>query len=544
MKRELKMKTSRRFAIVAFSAFFIASCGGGGSSSGSVSLTATDVSAGLNVNPNGFAFANFTSASSSEEFVADDLVKMFGLSKDVCVGGTMPCTLVPEAAAFARLVNEARASGHCEGLVVSAGERFNSAAEPSTVTLENKGDITHGLMRTFATQFLKEVVADTEKWTAASLKEKVAALEASFAKSEISYTLGVFSSSGGHAVLPYALEWVNKDVVKIKLYDSNWPGQDRYVTVDLKADKWTFAYSGKDPANDPQAWTGGPGDMDMTSMASRTSASCPFCASKSGVDKTILVVRSADPNWSVQTKNGALGPKNSGGSGSSVSLRPVRGASDGSGVTSYMITAPSAVKLSFTLPAATRVSGFTSQAAIQIDTEGSKTGTVDITDSNISTDDPTAVLTLADGELVASSNGENNSISTSGDALAVALTTPSGQEVTLDVTSEAPAVEVRTGDSASGSDYQVLTQKDDNTIEQKSVGTDGKETVKTIDGQLDSTTSNQPLPEALAAPAEKPGFIPAAERAFSGVPAPDKAAGPNVGSGVAPALRPTAKVPG
>ena len=544
MKRELKMKTSRRFAIVAFSAFFIASCGGGGSSSGSVSLTATDVSAGLNVNPNGFAFANFTSASSSEEFVADDLVKMFGLSKDVCVGGTMPCTLVPEAAAFARLVNEARASGHCEGLVVSAGERFNSAAEPSTVTLENKGDITHGLMRTFATQFLKEVVADTEKWTAASLKEKVAALEASFAKSEISYTLGVFSSSGGHAVLPYALEWVNKDVVKIKLYDSNWPGQDRYVTVDLKADKWTFAYSGKDPANDPQAWTGGPGDMDMTSMASRTSASCPFCASKSGVDKTILVVRSADPNWSVQTKNGALGPKSSGGSGSSVSLRPVRGASDGSGVISYMITAPSAVKLSFKLPAATRVSGFTSQAAIQIDTEGSKTGTVDITDSNISTDDPTAVLTLADGELVASSNGENNSISTSGDALAVALTTPSGQEVTLDVTSEAPAVEVRTGDSASGSDYQVLTQKDDNTIEQKSVGTDGKETVKTIDGQLDSTTSNQPLPEALAAPAEKPGFIPAAERAFSGVPAPDKAAGPNVGSGVAPALRPTAKVPG
>ena len=544
MKREFKMKTSRRFAIVAFSAFFIASCGGGGSSSGSVSLTATDVSAGLNVNPNGFAFANFTSASSSEEFVADDLVKMFGLTKDVCVGGTMPCTLVPEAAAFARLVNEARASGHCEGLVVSAGERFNSAAEPSTVTLENKGDITHGLMRTFATQFLKEVVADTEKWTAASLKEKVAALEASFAKSEISYTLGVFSSSGGHAVLPYALEWVNKDVVKIKLYDSNWPGQDRYVTVDLKADNWTFAYSGKDPANDPQAWTGGPGDMDMTSMASRTSASCPFCASKSGVDKTILVVRSADPNWSVQTKNGALGPKSSGGSGSSVSLRPVRGASDGSGITSYMITAPSAVKLSFKLPAATRVSGFTSQAAIQIDTEGSKTGTVDITDSNISTDDPTAVLTLADGELVASSNGENNSISTSGDALAVALTTPSGQEVTLDVTSEAPAVEVRTGDSASGSDYQVLTQKADNTIEQKSVGTDGKETVKTIDGQLDSTTSNQPLPEALAAPAEKPGFIPAAERAFSGVPAPDKAAGPNVGSGVAPALRPTAKVPG
>jgi hypothetical protein len=209
-----------------------------------------------------------------------------------------------------------------------------------------------------------------------------------------------------------------------------------------------------------------------------------------------------------------------------------------------MITAPSAVKLSFTLPAATRVSGFTSKAAIQIDSAGSTTGTIDVTDSNISTDDPTAVLTLADGELVASSNGANNSITTNGDALAVALTTPSGQEVTLDVTSETPAVEIRTGSSASGSDYQVLTQKADNTIEQKSVGTDGKETIKTVEGKLDNTSSNEALPEALASPVEKPGFIPAADRAFTGAPAPDNATGPNVGTELAPALRPTASVPG
>jgi len=538
------MKISRRFTIVAFSAFFVASCGGGSSSSGSVSLAATDVSTGLNVNPNGYAFANFTAASSAEEFIADDLVKMFGLSKDVCVGGTMPCTLVPEAAAFARMVNEARASGHCEGFAVSAGERFSSAVKPSTVTLENKGDITHGLMRSFATQFLKEVVTDTEKWAAASLKEKVAALEASFAKREISYTLGVYSTHGGHAILPYALEWVNKDVVKIKIYDSNWPGADRYITVDLKADKWTFVYSGKDPANDPEAWTGGSADMDMTTMSSRTSATCPFCASKSGVDKTILVVRSADPNWSVTTKNGAFGPTGKGASRGTVSVTPMRSAVPSNGVVSYMVSAPSAEKLSFTLPAATRVSGFTSKAAIQIDSAGSKTGTIEISDSNISTDDPTAVLTLADGALVASSNGSNNSITTSGDALAVALTTKSGQEVSLDVTSETPSVEIRTGSSASGADYQVLTQKADNTIEQKSVATDGKETVKTVEGKLDNTSSNQALPEALASPAEKPGFIAAAERAFTGAPAAENASGEKAGSAVAPVLRPTVSVPG
>jgi hypothetical protein len=377
------------------------------------------------------------------------------------------------------------------------------------------------------------------------LKDKVAALEASFSKKEITYTLAIYSDHGGHAVLPYALEWENKDVVKIKIYDSNWPGKDRYISVDLKADKWTFGYSGEDQANDPDAWSGGSADMDLTSMASRTSGTCPFCAGKSSVDKTILVVRSADPNWSVKTKNGAFGP-NAKGSATrgNVTVTPMRSGTNAAGVTTYMISAPSAEKLSFTLPTATRVTGFTSKAAIQIDSAGSKTGTIEVSDANISTNDPAVVLTLADGELVASSNGSDNSITTEGDALAIELTTKGGQDLNLDVTSDAPAVEVRTGTSASGSDYQVLTQKDDNTIEQKSVDANGKSTVKTIEGQLDNTTSYQAPPVALASPAEKPGFAPAAERAFSGAAATENAVGANAGTGQAPALRPTASVPG
>ena len=539
------MKTSRRIGVFIISALFVASCGGGGGgSSSSAKLTATDVSAGLNVNPNGFSFANFTAASSPEEFNADDVVKMFGLSKDVCVGGTTPCTLTAEAAAFARMVNESRASGHCEGFAVTAQDRFSTGAQPSTVTLENKGEVTHGLMRTFATQFLKEVTDDTQAWAAKSLKEKVAALQESFAKKEAGYSLGVYSSMGGHAILPYALEWVNEDVVKIKIYDSNWPGKDRYVTVDLKADKWTFAYSGEDPANDPDMWSGGAADMDMTSVASRTSATCPFCSGKSNVEKTILVVRSAALNWSVTTPGGVVRPGQNAPSG--VSIRPVRsGASDG--VTTYMLAAPSDEKLTFKLPSTTRVSGFTPTVAFQIATDGSSEGTIDVTDSSVASSDPAAVLTLADGNLVASSNGTDNSITTTGESLAVELTTESGKSVSLDVTEETPAVEVRTGDNASGSDYQVLAQTDSNTIEQTNVDASGKETTKTFDGQLDNTTSNQPLPDAIASPKEKPGFISAAERAFTGAPAAEGGttnASTAAGGASPPPLRPTASVPG
>lgn len=543
------MKISRQIIALACGALIVASCGGGSSSSGSVSA-GSDVATGLNVNPNGFAFANFTAASSPEEFNADDVVKMFGLSADVCTGGTMPCTLTPEAAAFARMVNEARASGHCEGFAVTAEDRFTSAAQPSTVSLKNEGDVTHGLIRNFATQFLKEVVSDTEAWAGKSLKEKVAALQESFNKKEVGYSLGVYSDHGGHAILPYALEWVNKDVVKIKVYDSNWPGQDRYVTVDLKADKWTFAYQGADPANDPDMWSGGASDMDMTSVASRTSGTCPFCAGKSSVEKTILVIRSAALDWSINTPTGAYSaakPKGSAGTSTGVAIRPTRSGANEDGTSTYFVTVPAKEKLSLKFPSTTRVTGFTSTAAIQIDTSGSTSGTVEVTDNSISTTDPNAVLTLADGDLVASSNGVDNSITSNGDSLAVSLTTESGQDVSLNVTSDTPAVEVRTGDSAGTSDYQVLSQTGDNTIEQKSVSTDGKSTTKTIDGQLDNTTSNQPLPDAIASPKEKPGFPSAVERAFTGAAAPEGGATTNngaAGSAVAPALRPRATIPG
>lgn len=548
------MKATQRFIACATIVFALAACGGGGgTSSGSATLSGTDVASGLGVNPNGFAFANFASSASPEEFNAEDIVEMFGSNTDVCVGGKTPCELTAEAAAWARMVNQARAVGHCEGFAVTSANRFSSAAQPSTVELKNEGDVTHGLMRSFATQFLKEAVADTEAWAGKSLKEKVAALEAAFAKKQVSYTLGVYSDIGGHAILPYALEYVSKDVVKIKVYDSNWPGKDRYVTVDLKADTWTFAYSGEDPANDPKAWSGGPADMDLTSMSARTSGTCPFCAGKTGVTKSMLVVRSAALNWSVQTSSGSIRPGSAAPAGTSI--RPVRSAT-GTSATDFVVMVPNDEKVSFTLPDAARVTGITGTAAIQIDTPGSSTGTIDITDTSISSNDPSVVLTLADGNLVASANGESNTISTEGESLAVDITTEGGQKVSVDVNEDAPAVDVRTPGREGASlesGYQVLTQVGDNSIEQKTVDANGKETVKTIEGELDNTKSSQPLPESLAAPAVKPGLPSTESRAFTGDPAEDNAGRAATDSTVAnatgnvstetPVLRPVATVP-
>jgi hypothetical protein len=84
---------------------------------------------------NGWAFPNFPSATFPDiNFDTSDLVSMFGGGPEVCVDGVAePCTLTAEAAAWARMVNQARATGHCEGLVALASARFNAAQLPETV---------------------------------------------------------------------------------------------------------------------------------------------------------------------------------------------------------------------------------------------------------------------------------------------------------------------------------------------------------------------------------------------------------------------------
>ncbi|MFM7409218.1 MAG: hypothetical protein ACKO3L_00230, partial [Actinomycetota bacterium] len=93
--------------------------GGGGSSTGggdaagstknAVAVPTGAVATKLQPQLNGWAFPNFPSATFPElNFDTADLVSMFGSGPDVCVDGVAePCTLTAEAAAWARMVNQA-----------------------------------------------------------------------------------------------------------------------------------------------------------------------------------------------------------------------------------------------------------------------------------------------------------------------------------------------------------------------------------------------------------------------------------------------------
>ena len=300
----LIQRASRLAVAAVLVAGLVASCGGSETTS---PLTAVAADSGIKPDENGFSFANFGSGATSEIFNSADLVTMFG--GGACVDGIAdPCTPTAQASAWARMVNESRASGHCEGLAVQAASRFSAKATPATESLTNTGDVTHGIIRAFATQFLPEVQDVTEEWAKKSLVDIVNELSTSFANKNVSYTMGLYTPTGGHAVLPYAIQFPSPDLAVIKVYDSNWPGMERYVVIDLAAQKWYFSFSGDNPQEDVCAWSGEAGDIDITPMSARTSATCPFCGDGTKVTKSVLLIRSTSLNWSVKTQNGTFSP--------------------------------------------------------------------------------------------------------------------------------------------------------------------------------------------------------------------------------------------
>ena len=505
MSRRLSLLTKFFVVIIALSA-----CGGSGGSGGS-SAPSGPVATQLQTTIDGWSFPNFpASAFPDTDFNETDLVSMFGSGDEICVGGVAtPCTLTAEASAWARMVNQSRASGHCEGLVAIASTRFNNKEQPSTVKLPTQDETLHALMRAFATQFLPEVQDAITLWLNKSLDEKVNELKNSFATGKLNYTLGLYTDGGGHALLPYAVEYPTPTTPKILLYDSNWPGKNRYVDIDLKAKTWRFSFSGEDPANDPDAWTGGPQDMDLTPLSARE-GTCPFCGDGVKVAKTTMLIRSSNLDWSVETDGGVVSPSNPVGT-DGTSVLPVKGAIQRDSY-DYLVSVPtvSSPKSTTTVAAkkgkkarsklkfssSTSVYAMMPDGIAQFTTPGSANNPVEIEGSSISTKDPGVDLTLASGNLVANASGAAISLSVSGGEMAVSVTTASGQVVQQQVSEDKPTLQMKADPTGGG--ITVLAATSTGVVEKTAVSSTGVETKTIVKEVLNLSAVKAELPPELA----------------------------------------------
>jgi hypothetical protein len=490
----------------------IAACSAGGASqSASKKLVAIPVASSLRPTPNGFSFANFPASASTEQFQEDDLVAMFGA--EVCVDGNVnPCRLIAEAAAWARMVNQVRASGVCEGFVVEASRRFNAGSQPPTVELANDPTTTHQIFQAFATQFIPAVQQERDTWANASITSVVAELASSLQDGTVNYTMGLYTERGGHAVLPYAIEFPSADQAIIHIYDSNWPGKNRFVDVDLTNDTWSFSFSAPDPLQDTNPWTGGTGDMDLASLDARASTACPFCVGAKTVTNSFLVIRSSESSWSVTTNNGTYSPA-TGTDVPGIRANPVRGAV---GLLDYMVVIDTN---DFILDIPNASSAFVVQpsSVTQITSTTDSDASVTVSAISVVADNRAVTLTVASDNLVAEVSGEQSSVNIASGSLAASVTSISGNQLNIVVNEQLPQVQLQTAlPGASASAEIVVTSKSvTDQVLVKEVFADGTSTTRKSDDGLQLNSFAAEVPKALVVEGVRDGLSAVSVRSLS-----------------------------
>jgi hypothetical protein len=456
-------------------------------------LNAENVSLKIEPTVDGFAFPNFGSNGTSEFFDNNDLALMFG--EAACVGGVVdPCQPIAEAAAWAQMVNQARASGHCEGLAVQSAARFNVTAEPKTILLKKDSEVSHGIMRAFATQFLPDVQRDTNKWAKKSLVEKVNALSDSFrgasaesmgmfglkpaaallSTGQAKFTIGVYTDAGGHALMPYAIEFPNENTVIIRVLDSNWPGQNRFIKIDLKTQTWQFSFSGKDPNNDPCVWRGKSGDLDLTALSTRVTATVPFGEGQSTVKNSLLVIRSKTRNWSITTSDGTFSPA-TGVAVDGISARSIRASSNiacgAPPLTEYTVqTDGDELELNFPDPAEVFVANDSS--VTQLSTSGSSEK-ISVSKKKVSAGKNVKIKVASENKVI-SVDSDNSVVDISNDKLVGQVTTDAGQTITQTVDIQTTQAQIVVSDGSA-----VVTTLTATIVTEKTVAANGEETVRT-----------------------------------------------------------------
>lgn len=258
-------------------------------------------SLGFDPKVNGFGFRNFgKNPDFDEDLTADDLIRMFG-AENVCIEGSTArdCVLYETGDRWIEETIEKMNGGHCDGFSVSSlrmfmGRPFKGRKNPAgfqqgAVNLFDlrKTQVTSNYVSYFQTlTFLKE----TWLWRTPTFKKKPSELMEmiadSFETKKELYTLEVWMKENGkltrgHSILPIAVEEMETDgIFRIHVYDNNFPGQTKYVTINTNTETWRY-HTANNPAETARDYVGNAttNTLALKRLSDRARAryECTFC---------------------------------------------------------------------------------------------------------------------------------------------------------------------------------------------------------------------------------------------------------------------------
>ena len=220
----------------------------------------------------GFSFPNYAGQPTNDAIDASIMAALFGKEAVCADRNAALCVMAPGAQAVADQLNEAMASGRCEGMSVLA-QRFYDGYEPrpnglaSTVQVA-QNSVAKQIGYWWTTQVAPPVAANSMTYRAMTPVQITSEIINGL-RARSGFTLGLYSSVGGHSVTPIAVTQDGNNF-NIYVYDNNYPSEIRKVFVESATQTWTYSAAAISSSAAKSTWTGtGPGTMDLTSMASR-----------------------------------------------------------------------------------------------------------------------------------------------------------------------------------------------------------------------------------------------------------------------------------
>ncbi len=249
---------------------------------------------------NGFSFRNFGENSEYEEdLTADDMIRMFG-AENVCIEGSTAkdCVLYETAERWMEEAIEKMSNGHCDGFSVSSlrmfvGRPFKGRKTPAdfqrgaTKLFDlQKNQLTSNYVSYYQTlTFLKETYLFRAPTFQKKPTEIMAMIGAAMESRKDYYTLEVWMLENGkytrgHSIVPVAIEDMGDEIYRIHVYDNNYPGQTKYVTINAKNETWRY-HTANNPAETARDYVGSATTHTLAlkrlSDRSRKRFECPFC---------------------------------------------------------------------------------------------------------------------------------------------------------------------------------------------------------------------------------------------------------------------------
>ncbi len=259
----------------------------------------------FDVNAHGFGFENYGNDSSPANLSPASVARLFG--DVVCASGSGDtCMLTTPAAQWMEESNGIMGGGHCYGMAVLSSLFYTGESDTMTFGASRTFDIANGaeIQREIAYWFILQTISEVRgTFVTAPPATQVETLRTSFAGGAERYALAFWKRGfkSGHAVLPYALRDMGGGIVEVLLYDNNFPGVERVMTVDTGANTWRYSAS----TNPMEAEGLYEGDADTETLVlapisphrPATRFACPFCgdyAAGSAGMRTVSTTGNAD----------------------------------------------------------------------------------------------------------------------------------------------------------------------------------------------------------------------------------------------------------